>query len=179
MADSPAERQRRSRHHKRGDHSLCDPTRCGDGASPTAVTDVTRNAVTGPGAVGPAVRLRARGQQLWRDLTAAGEPSPLERVVIEEACRLADRLDRFDAIVNGRDRAWLTLELGEDGVDVTVVVDKALSEARQQQAVLKQLVAELRALAAKGTSAAPAGVSEFDQLAARRRARRLPDAAGS
>lgn len=30
MADSAADRQRRSRAHKRGDHSLCDPDRCRD-----------------------------------------------------------------------------------------------------------------------------------------------------
>lgn len=139
MGLSAAERQRRSRAHRRGDHSLCDRQRCEQGLSRPAEPDVTGDAVTPP-----AVRLRSRGLRLWRELTAEGEPPPLERVLIEEACRLADRLDRFDGIVNGRDRSWLTLELDDLGDGAEVVVDKVLAEARQQQVAFKQLLAELR-----------------------------------
>lgn len=71
-------------------------------------------------------------------------PGPIERVLIEEACRLVDRLDRIDGILSGRDRAWLTLEVDDLGAEVTVVLDKALSEGRQQQVALKTVLAELR-----------------------------------
>lgn len=122
------------------------------------------------------------GRWLWRELVEKGSPSPSERVLIVEACRLVDRLDRLDAISNGKDRAWLQLseELGDvtDG-QVTVIVDKVLAEARQQQTTLKQLIAELRQ-ATSGTAPAAQGQggSFLDQLAARRKAR-LADAAGS
>jgi ribosome recycling factor len=103
-------------------------------------------------------------------------------VLIEEACRLVDRLDRLDAIVNGAERSWLKLEYADDGVEVTVVVDKVLTEARQQQIALKQIVAELRQAArqavedanraAKGKPTAPEvgpGVADLTKRIADRR----------
>jgi hypothetical protein len=159
-----AERARRSRRHRQGDHSLCDPSRC-DGVTP--VTSQPREA--------PRPRkLGARGSRLWQEEGGDGLAGA-RRVVLEEACRLVDRLDRLDAIVNGRDRAWLTLELAEDGLTVEVVVDKLLSESRQQQLALKQLAAELRQGASADKPAAGGGA--LDQLAARRAAR-LANAAG-
>jgi len=127
-------------------------------------------------------RLRARGRWLWRELVEKGKPGPVERVLIEETCRLVDRLDRLDAISNGKDRAWLQIsdEIGDVDGQVTVIVDKVLGEVRQQQTTLKQMVAELRQAAAGGapTSGQGQGGSFLDQLAARR-AQRLADAAGS
>lgn len=164
MADSAAERQRRSRAHKRGDHSLCPPDRADCGT----VTVVTRD--TGDGRVRP-YGLRTRGRRMWDQIVA--DTDPIEVVVlVEEICRLADRLDRLDAIVNGRDRAWLTLEIDDAG-DVTVIVDKVLTEARQQQTTLKALLSELRQARAGRTQ--PQGKQEAsrrDELAKRREERR-------
>ena len=83
-----AERQRRYRAHKRGDHSLCDPNRGCNGVTP----------VTGGSAgSGPAAPtgLGARGHRLWAAL-AESIPGPAHLVLVEEACRIADRLDRLD-----------------------------------------------------------------------------------
>jgi hypothetical protein len=175
MAATSAERQRRYRAHKAGDHSGCDPARCdGTGVTVSRVTDAPRNAD------GPRVpRLGRRGRWLWGELAEKANPAPSERVLIEEACRLVDRLDRLDAISNGKDRAWLVVEVSDDGTEVTVVVDKVLSEARQQQLALKQILGELRQASAGGKQGASRdGGSIVDQLAARRTAR-LADAAGS
>lgn len=88
-----------------------------------------------------------RGRDLWRSQQPkGGEPdlSAAERVLLEEACRLADRLDTLDQILRGDTMAWLRVSVPE-GSDVgTLIVDKALSEARQQQVALKTLLAELR-----------------------------------
>ena len=136
-----AERSRRYRAHKRGDHSLCPPDR-EDCAAVAVTPGVTRrDADTGEA---PTVRLRARGRRMWDQLVSDGDPIEVV-VLVEEICRCADRLDRLDAIVNGRDRAWLTLEVDDVG-EVTVVVDKVLGEARQQQTTFKALLAELRAI---------------------------------
>jgi hypothetical protein len=117
---------------------------------------------------------------MWDRLV--GDDDPVEVVVlVEEICRLADRLDRLDGILGGRDRAWLSLELDDAG-EVTVVVDKVLSEARQQQMAFKGLLAELRAM--RGTSAKPKGqpapsgkaVSGVVSLAAEAAKRRPPSA---
>lgn len=69
---------------------------------------------------------------------------PAQIVILEEACRTADRLDRLDSILRGVDAEWLRLRLGADEGDVTVVLAGPLAEARQQQTVLKQLLVALR-----------------------------------
>lgn len=127
--------------------------------------------------------LRARGRRLWAEL-AADKPSPAEAILIEEACRLADRLDKLDAILGGRDKAWITIEIPDGGVAAEVVVDKVLSEARQQQIALKQILGELRQsraatpakpvrpsqAATQGGTGAPNGVADLTARIAERRA---------
>ena len=141
-----AERSRRYRAHKRGDHSLCPPGRTDCATVAPSQPAVARDAAMTP-------RLRARGRRMWDQLVTDDDPVEVVALV-EEICRTADRLDRLDAIVNGRDRAWLTLEVDDVG-EVTVVVDKVLGEARQQQMAFKGLLSELRAI--RGASAKTAG----------------------
>lgn len=135
---------------------------------------VSRRDVT-PVVTSETVTLGTRGRRLWADLTAAAEPSPAARVLIEEACRLADRLDRLDRILTGRDAEWLRLRVNDDGSEVTVTVDKVLSEARQQQVALKAVLGELRAMRTPAATAPPqgkgGGVADLSaRLAARRAA---------
>jgi hypothetical protein len=77
-------------------------------------------------------------------------------VLLEEACRTADRLDKLDGLLAGSRADWVSLRSrrGRDDA-VEVVVDAALVEARQQANVLRQLLA---ALQVKG--AGPADESE-------------------
>jgi len=177
---TPAERQRRHRAHKRGDHSLCDPARCGP--TPATVTPpapdvpVTRDTVTPPAGLGE------RGCRLWGEL-ATTTTAPAVRVLIEEACRIADRLERLDAICRGESDVWARFSVDRDGDEVTVVIDRALSEARQQALALRQLVADIRqAAGSAGTAPGHQGSSGHqgggrDDLASRRKAR-LADATG-
>lgn len=146
-----AERQRRHRRHKAGDHSLCDPERCEEAVTPIVTASRW---------------FRAGGRRLWDEMSGDGL-SGSRRVLLEQACRIVDRLDRLEAILNGRDRSWLTLEIGDDG-ELTLSVDKLLGESRQQAIALKQILAELR----QGDDAKPeTGGGVLDQLAARRAAR--------
>lgn len=159
---TPAERQRRYRAHKRGDHTLCDPARCNP-------ETVTRYAVT------PASgRFSSSGDVLWREL-GGDSATGAARALIVEACRITTRLDKLDAFLSGDGEAWLKLRgINEDGSVVKVVVDGALAEARQQAATLKQIVGELR----QGKGAAPArpeppngGVAGVTDIASRIAAR--------
>lgn len=89
--------------------------------------------------------LDTKGRKLWRDLTAAASFNPAELVLLEEACRIADRLDRLDALIRGEDDAWMRFRpMNEDGTEITVTIDSALTEARQQANVMKQIIAALR-----------------------------------
>ncbi|MFD9706199.1 hypothetical protein [Lentzea sp. NPDC059081] len=140
MADEPALRQRRYRLHKRGDHSLCVVDRC-----PEVTPPVTRNTTSDQGE--RTSGLAAAGRNLWSLMTAGAMLGPMQKVLLLEACRIVDRLEKLDAQLRGVDREFLTLEpLDEDDVDRTyvLIVDKALSESRQQAATLKGLLAEIR-----------------------------------
>lgn len=136
---------------------MCDPERCEDAVTPIVTASKW---------------FRDGGRRLWREMqgdTLSGS----RRVLLEQACRIVDRLDRLEAILNGRDRAWLTVQIADDG-EATLMVDKLLGESRQQATALKQILAELR----QGEDAKPeTGGGVLDQLAARRAAR-LANAAG-
>lgn len=113
--------------------------------------------------------LLKRGRGLWEDKAhaIAGHPSAL--VILAEACRAADRCERLDAQLRGRDKDWLRMNkiepivrelVEEDGVtvidvSVTVVMNAPLREARQQQGILKQLLIQLDAFE-RAVGAAPA-----------------------
>jgi hypothetical protein len=85
--------------------------------------------------------LASRGRRLWREMHEVAEFNPAETVLLEEACRIADRLDRLDAALSGRE--FLRVEQDDDG-DYVVRVDGALAAASRDANVLKQLVAALR-----------------------------------
>jgi len=93
--------------------------------------------------------LGARGRRLWKDITDLHDLDPAQTITLEEACRTADRLDKLDDKLTGREDAWAHLlprvDLGDDDTRVIELrIDGALSEARQQQNILKQLLAALR-----------------------------------
>jgi hypothetical protein len=164
MALSAADRKRRSRAHNAGEHALCDPARCPDAAGGSVTSAVTYAAAVTPDAPAAAMprppQLGARGRRLWREVCAEGTMRPTELVLLEEACRLADRLDRLDRILRGDDAEWMRVRPVDDGQVYVVVLDKALAEARQQAATVKQILAELRASRAATPvrgRAAPAG----------------------
>jgi hypothetical protein len=187
---SNAERQARFRAHRAGNHDLCAEDRECRGGTPrrrvrsTPVVDET----PGPGRgaplppVAPPVssartpveplepEIRSdRARELWEELSP--QLSAPYRVLLVEACRMADRLDRLDSIIDGNDE-WLVVQTGF-GEDITVAVDSSLAEARQYATALRGLVADLvKALPAK--PAAPSvkgtGIASLADAAARRRA---------
>lgn len=99
-----------------------------------------------------------RGAKLWLDLSGDVLP-PGQRVLLEEACRIADRLDKLDRMLAGDATDWIGLvekRRGDPEV-LEVTIDRPLAEARQQQLALKQLLAEMRAMSAVQPPLPPAG----------------------
>jgi hypothetical protein len=94
------------------------------------------------------VRFGPRGAALWRAMVDA-LPGPLHQDLLIEACRLADRCDRLDALLRGERASWAVLQLGDisestGALEITVVVSSIVIEARNSATALKALVAELR-----------------------------------
>ena len=167
MALTSTERARRSRRHAAGDHSLCDPAR---GCRPAAAADVDGDVdeLVGHPARDELVDAaddRTRGQRLHARLVEPADVGAGERVLAEEAGRLADRLDKLEQLLQRRGDAWARFEresaADDDGRVVTVVVriDAALAEARQHALALKAVLAELRTAAA-GRARPPRGYPE-------------------
>jgi len=123
-----------------------------------------------------------RGQRLYNALTTETSPEAV-KVLAEESARLADRLDDLDAVLAGRGpihlmRDALMEELlsteDERHIFITVRVDNALAEARQQASALRQILVALGV--EKATQAAPASggtpLDEFTSKLAEREASR-------
>ncbi|MFJ8153955.1 hypothetical protein [Streptomyces sp. NPDC094468] len=114
------------------------------------------------------VGLGDRGRRMWRESLAIWSLTPAHLVLLEEACRIADRLELLDSI----------LRAGSADVngDVPQFADFAglLSESRQQSGALKALLAEIRqgqrgAGPAAAEVAGGAGVSDLSARIAQRR----------
>lgn len=97
--------------------------------------------------------LRERGLAFWSEVTDSVDLDPSGLVLLGEACRIIDRLDRLSSALNGGGRDWLKLadeievvnkRFGEGkNISVKVAVDGLLSEARQQQLALKAVLAQI------------------------------------
>jgi hypothetical protein len=62
-------------------------------------------------------------------------------VLLEEACRIADRLDQLDVLLRGDAETWTRVVQVAGTLELRV--DSALIEARQQASVLRQIIAGL------------------------------------
>lgn len=87
-------------------------------------------------------RFGVRGQRLW---DAHREDVEGERglVLLEEACRIADRLDALDGLLRGGAEVWCRIVEDFRSGAIELRIDGALVEARQQANVLRQIVAAL------------------------------------
>lgn len=63
------------------------------------------------------VTLGASGQRLWAEMTDGATLPPLQAVLLLDACRIADRLDKLDAQLRGED--WRKFEVDDGGTEVT------------------------------------------------------------
>ena len=118
----------------------------------------------------PLDRLNERGRQLFDDLHEdAKKYDPLIEVMIVEACRIADRLERLDRIIEGATTEWIHFRDERGGDGVVVYVDNLLGEARNQATTVKGLISEITKGTTKEQPDEPA--KPADPLEALRKAR--------
>ncbi|MFE3081786.1 hypothetical protein [Nocardia tengchongensis] len=82
------------------------------------------------------------GTRLVEALSRPSDPFSLE-VLIIEAGRVADRLEKLDDLLSGGAETWARV-LSRRGDVVELNIDGGMVEARQQATVLRQLLAEIR-----------------------------------
>jgi hypothetical protein len=139
MPDTAAERARRARRHKKGDHSLCDPARRCEIVEQVELAEAVAATDERTERVGS--RYGPRGRTLWD--AVVGEPGigPVQRDQLDEACRMADRLDRLHHVAENKG-TWLRYEAA-DGGDVVITIDSVLAELRQLETAHRAVLAEL------------------------------------
>lgn len=123
-------------------------------------------------ALSPPGGLGERGGALWVDLTTGRSWDAPGLVLVTEACRLADRLERMDAILRGEVDEWM--RIAPAGDELVIRVDAVLGEARLHAGALRQLLAQLRLGAVVAPGAADEEQPEESRLddLSRARARR-------
>ncbi|MCI3277514.1 hypothetical protein [Streptomyces cylindrosporus] len=114
------------------------------------------------------VGLGERGRRMWGESLAIWSLTPAHLVLLEEACRIADRLDLLNAM--------LLRPAGDVNPDVAQFADISglLAESRQQSSALKLLLAEIRqgqkaSGPAKADPAGGVGVADLTARIAQRR----------
>lgn len=84
-----------------------------------------------------------KGRRLWAGWAERVDERGL--VLLEEACRIADRLDKLDALLQGDADVWCRLVHNTRTEDYELRIDSALIEARQQASTLRQILVSLPA----------------------------------
>lgn len=115
-------------------------------------------------------------------MTADRRLSPPEALLLEEACRTADRLEQLDEVIRGKGvDGLLHLRHMHDQCDenqklIVLSVDGVLSESRQQQNNLRQMLSTLVTTLRPAKDEEPEA-DALDEIAARRARRQSEPAA--
>lgn len=101
--------------------------------------------------------------EVFRSAAEEAKPGmgPSDKVLLDEACRLIDRLDRFDELLAGDRESWASVKWPYEGEPAELIVNSVLSEARAHTAELRQVLKALDlpvAKAAAGTGPTKLGL---------------------
>lgn len=87
-------------------------------------------------------RLGPRGLRLYKSIVTGANLSEIETQNLVEACRISDRLEKLNELINGDEDAWFRIKLPrDDGGVVEVLINDPMKEARMHAAALRQLIA--------------------------------------
>ena len=90
-------------------------------------------------------------------------------MLLGEACRTADIIDRLHGALGSKHQEWLRLseeieELATGGVQVSLVINPLLGEIRQQRLAMRQMIAHLKLGAAVPKTLESKATSIFERL---------------
>lgn len=110
--------------------------------------------------------LKARGRQLWDEVTSEFDLNASSLTVLAECCRMADRAERMAAALASKKTMWFEVDNIEeaDEAGVPVVVNGMIGEARQLTTSIRQGLNSIGVL--KTVKRRESGV--MDELKARR-----------
>lgn len=108
-------------------------------------------------------RFGERGQRLWVAYSELVD-GEIGTLLLEEACRLADRLEQLDRLLQGDESLWQFVSRGRGRGRIEVHVDAALVEARQQAVALRQVVSSLPMKGGADDDAGHSSDSWIDEL---------------
>lgn len=104
----------------------------------------TRKTRTPGGVPGEQVlTLGTAGRAMWDDGHSSHELSATESVLLLEACRMKDRLDRLDQLTRKKSTKWLAVQV-PDGPQLQLRVTSADTAANTAATAMKQLIAAVR-----------------------------------
>lgn len=81
-------------------------------------------------------------------------------LLILEAARVGDRLERIDSLIAGDADIWARITNGREG-DLEIRIDSVLAEARQQAATLRQLLGTIKRLRGEPMAADDDGLADL------------------
>lgn len=115
-------------------------------------------------------KLGARGLRLYKSIATSHKLSEIETQNLVEACRISDRLEKLNELINGDDDAWFRIKLPrtDDGV-VELLINDPMKEARMHAAALRQLIAPFEvAKSDEGAKEVPSNVANIKEALTRK-----------
>lgn len=87
--------------------------------------------------------LKERGRAIWEAYDADGLAAA-NKAMVHELCRMADALDKLDAILGARASEWVVIAEDIQG-ELTLEVNAVLNERRQHALAFTTMLREIRA----------------------------------
>lgn len=100
--------------------------------SPGLLSPLSQSSDFGPG-----------GAALWEAMTDDADLDPGAMLLLVEACRIKDRLDRFAALLDGDGEIWARVRNYDSDRTSELLIDSALTEARMHAGQLRQLLSSI------------------------------------
>lgn len=117
--------------------------------------------------------LGSRAKALWDGVLDEVELDSAGLIILEDACRTCDIIDRLSGALKSRNQEWIRLEddiafhaAEHRALEIHLVVNPILGEIRQQRLALKQFLAQLKLGNIKPKAQESEHKSLFDRLEA-------------